>query len=90
MPCDSIVKNSENADLLVHDSCFAESEAVVADEKFHSTARQAAESAVKAKAKKLLLSHVSNRYADRSVVLKEAKGIFEQSFLAKEGLEIFV
>jgi len=90
MPCEAIVAHSEGADLLVHDSCFAESEKQAATEKFHSTAKQAAESAFKARVKKLLLSHISNRYDDRTVLLKEAKSVFEQSFLAKEGLEIFV
>ncbi|MFH1056396.1 MAG: ribonuclease Z [Candidatus Micrarchaeota archaeon] len=90
MPCPAIVKNAAGADLLIHDSCFASSEEETAKEKFHSTARQAAESAVKAKARKLLLSHVSNRYADRSGILKEAKEVFPESVLAKEGLEFFI
>ena len=89
-PCPSIEKNSENADLLVHDSCFASSEAAAAKEKFHSTAREAAETALKAKAKRLLLSHISNRYEDRSVVLRDAKAVFGESTLAKEGMELFI
>ncbi len=90
LPCDAIEKNAERADLLVHDSCFASSEAEAAKEKFHSTSRQAAETALKAKAKRLLLSHISNRYEDRSVVLREAKEVFHESILAKEGMELFI
>ena len=89
-PCATIEKNAVGADLLVHDSCFVSKDAVMAKEKFHSTALQAAETAAKGKVKMLLLSHVSNRYEDRSVVLNEAKRVFAQSLLAKEGLEIFI
>ncbi|MEM4254774.1 MAG: ribonuclease Z [Candidatus Norongarragalinales archaeon] len=90
LPCREIVKNAENADLLVHDSCFASAEEGAAKEKFHSTSRQAAQTASKAKVKKLLLSHVSNRYEDRSVVLREAKEVFPDSVMAKEGMELFI
>jgi len=90
MPCPAIVKNAENADLLVHDSCFASSEAAAAKEKFHSTSHEAAETALKARVRRLLLSHISNRYEDRSVVLRDAKAVFAESVLAKEGMELFI
>ena len=90
MPCRNIEKNAENADLLIHDSCFIEKDAAMAKEKHHSTALKAAETASKAKAKRLMLSHISNRYEDRSIVLKEARQAFSESFLAQEGLETFI
>lgn len=77
--------------MLVHDACFAEAQAELAREKAHSTARQAAETAKKAGVRKLLLTHFSNRYEDdRSVLLKEAREVFENSVLAEEGLELLV
>jgi len=75
------------ADILVLDSTFAGTEAGLAREKKHSTASQAAAIAKKAKAKALILTHFSNRYDDRSVLLDEAKRTFENTVLAAEGLE---
>ena len=44
--------------------------------------------AKKANVKKLLLGHFSNRYKDLEVLIKEAKAIFPESYLA-EDLEIY-
>ncbi len=90
-PCASVVKAAKNASLLVHDACFAEDEKEKAKDKAHSTARQAAETAKKAKAAKLLLTHFSNRYDDdRSKLVGEAQAVFKESIEAKEGLEILI
>ncbi len=75
------------ADILVIDSTFAGTEAALAKEKKHGTASQAAAIARKAKAKMLILTHISNRYDDRNVLLEEAKRTFENTVLAEEGLE---
>ena len=91
MPCAAVAKAAKNASLLVHDACFAEDELEKAKDKAHSTARQAAEIAKKAKVKKLLLTHFSNRYDDdRSKLVAEAQSVFPESVEAKEGLEILV
>lgn len=90
IPCAAVAKASENADLLIHDACYLSKDEEMAREKWHSTAKQAAQSAKKAKVKKLLLTHVSNRYEDRTPLLEEAKSVFEDSLLAEEGLEILV
>jgi ribonuclease Z len=52
---------------------------------FHSTARQAANVALKANAGQLVLGHFSARYIDESVLLTEAKSHFANTFLANEG-----
>jgi ribonuclease Z len=78
----------KNADVAVLDSTFAEEEKALAKEKRHSTCTQAAAIAKKAKASRLILTHFSNRYDDRSVLLAEAKEIFENTELSAEGLEI--
>lgn len=85
MPCKAIVDAAKGADLLIHDSAFSDEDKEMAAEKKHSTARQAAEDAKKAKAKKLLLTHFSNRYDDRSKLLKEARAAFAESELGVEG-----
>ena len=49
----------------------------------HSTAIEAAIIAEKAKVKKLILGHFSNRYTDYSVFLEEAKVVFKNAHLPK-------
>ncbi len=88
--CKAVEKAAKGADLLIHDACFLDADKDAAAEKHHSTAKQAAQTAKKAKAKKLLLTHFSNRYDDRAPLLAEAKAVFAASELAHEGLEVFV
>lgn len=89
-PCNELEKAAKDADLLVMDSCFSGADAGLAKDKKHSTALQAAQTAKKAKAKKLLLTHFSNRYEDRLPLLKEASAVFEETLLAEEGLELTI
>lgn len=90
LPTAAVVKYSKEADLLIHDSTFSDVHKATAKEKFHTTAKECAEMAKKAKVKKLILTHFSNRYEDLEVLLKEAKAVFEATELAKPGLEILV
>ena len=54
------------------------------------TAKQAAMVAKAAGVGKLLLGHYSARYNDETVLLKEAKEVFEESYLTNEGMVISV
>ncbi len=49
----------------------------------HLTARQAAELAVKAGVKKLILTHISRRYRAKDVI-KEAQAIFPNTVVARD------
>lgn len=80
-----IVPYIKNVDLLYHEATFAESELVRAGETYHSTARQAAEIAGAANAKKLVIGHYSSRYNELETLLKEAVAIFPDTELASEG-----
>ncbi len=90
LPTPATVKAAHGAELLIHESTFANADAAMAKEKFHSTAAQAAEIAKKAGASKLLLTHFSNRYTDAGILLKEAKEVFENTELAEEGKELLI
>ncbi len=90
MQCPAIATNSKGADLLVHDACFSQEHVKHAKEKMHSTVTEAATNAKKAKVKKLLLTHFSNRYDDKSKLLAEAKAVFEQSELGECGKELLI
>ncbi len=68
-----------------HESTYADDNVAMAEKYFHSTARQAATVARDAGAGQLLLGHYSSRYDDETVLLREAKEVFENSRLTAEG-----
>ncbi len=77
-----IVPFVKNSDLLICESSFGSELEKRAKEYKHLTARQAAEIAKKSKSKKLILTHVSQRYdKNPKKILSEAKKIFKNSFL---------
>lgn len=76
--------------LLYHDCTYGNEEGMRAEKYFHSTAGQAAETAHKADVGQLLLGHFSARYEDESLLLEQARPIFPNSLLAKEGMQIKV
>lgn len=78
----------EGVDLLYHEATFMECDRVRAKETFHSTARQAAEIARRAKVKQLVIGHYSARYDDLTPLKQEADGVFPGTILANEGMVI--
>ncbi len=77
-------------DLLYHEATFAECNKDLAKIHYHSTAAQAAEDALKAGVKKLVIGHYSSRYNDLNLLLQEAKSIFPETSLAIEGMKFDV
>lgn len=71
-------------DTLYHESTYADDHIPQSEKYYHSTARQAAKVALAAGAGRLLLGHYSSRYEDESVLLKEAKDVFDNTFLTNE------
>ena len=90
-PCASTIEASQGADLLVHEATFADEEAERAKETGHSTAREAAGVARDAGVRQLALTHFSARYSrDPSDLQREAREIFSNVVLARDGMEISV
>ena len=88
---ESAVNLSKNADLLVHESTFSKEDEKMAYEKLHSTTIMAAKTALLSNVKKLIITHLSPRYTQRSPIkpsdlLKEAQKIFPNTYLAKDFL----
>ncbi len=87
-PSENLVKFAENADLLIHDSTFDDELWERAREDGHSTPSQAAEAAKKARTKWLVLTHISARYKDPSLLLEQARRIFPSVSLAEDFMKI--
>jgi len=90
-PCAAVVDAAQGADLLIHEATFGEEEKERAKETGHSTAREAAQVALAAKARRLVLSHVSARYSiSADELVKEARDVFKETVVAKDGMTIEV
>ena len=90
-PCPTTVAMAREADLLVHEATFGDEEAARALETGHSTAREAATVARDAGVRRLVLTHFSARYSrDASDLEREAKPLFGNVLLARDGTEIDV
>ena len=88
-PCQATIDAAHDADLLIHEATFADEEALRALETGHSTAREAAQVALAAKARRLVLTHISARYSLNAKELeREARYVFRNTTIAKDGLEI--
>lgn len=85
---ESIVEQISKVNVLYHEATFVEGDKIKAAETLHSTALQAAQTALKAKAGKLLVGHFSARYRELDQLLTEARSVFPETYLATEG-EIF-
>jgi ribonuclease Z len=82
---------AQGADLIVHEATFGEEEKERAKETQHSTAKEAAQVALAAQAKRLVLSHVSARYSiSAEELVKEAREVFAEVSVARDGLVVEV
>lgn len=73
---------------IYHEATFTAEHKLLAKKTFHSTAEQAAMIAKEAQAGKLVIGHFSSRYKDENVLLREAKAVFPDTWLAKEEMRI--
>ena len=83
-PFKGFAKFAANADLVVHDSTFDDALSEKAEVDGHSTPSQAAQQAKKAKAKKLVLTHISARYVDAGLLLEQAQKVFKNTVVAED------
>ncbi|MDO9518457.1 MAG: ribonuclease Z [Methanosarcinaceae archaeon] len=90
-PCESVLKASQDADLLIHDGTLADEKSDRAVESMHSTAGEAALLAKEAGVHQLILTHISSRYTDDTTpIFEDAKKIFENVTVADDLMEIEV
>jgi len=77
-----LVNIAKNADLLISESTWLEKDKL--QDKEHLSAKDAGKIAKRAKVKKLILTHFSQRYKDLSEMLKECKKEFSNVELAND------
>ncbi len=80
-----VARRVKGADLLYHEATYAAAERRQAKERGHSTSVDAAETALVAGAKRLIIGHFSSRYKEPSVLLDEARAVFPATDIATEG-----
>ncbi len=83
---EDVIPIIKNTDVLYHESTFLESEAALALKTLHSTAKEAAQIALKANVKHLVLGHYSTRYDGIERFKEEAETIFPNVLLGDDGL----
>jgi ribonuclease Z len=82
-PCEALAIAAHQADVLVHEATFLDEESERARLTLHSTARQAAEIALRAEVRLLALTHVSSRYAGGEL-RDEARAVFAATEAARD------
>ena len=80
-----VARRVKGADLLYHEATYAAAERRQAKERGHSTSVDAAETALAAEAKRLIIGHFSSRYKEPLVLLDEARAVFPATDIATEG-----
>jgi len=84
--CENMIKLAKDADVLIHDTTFAEE----VEDRMHTGAKEAAQIAKTAHVKKLILTHFSRRYRDLSELENDAKAIFKNTVAAKDFMRMTV
>ncbi|WP_295613992.1 ribonuclease Z [Chamaesiphon sp. GL140_3_metabinner_50] len=85
--CENSIELAADADVLIHESTFAHQDADMAFDRLHSTSTMAAQVALGAGAKELILTHFSPRYGPGSPIglddlLQAARAIFPNTRMA--------
>ncbi|MEM6449265.1 MAG: ribonuclease Z [Cyanobacteria bacterium P01_D01_bin.105] len=89
--CESAIELADNADVLIHEATFSHRDADMAYQRMHSTSTMAAQVALAAQVKQLIMTHFSPRYAPGNAIqlddlLSEAQAIFPNTMMAKDFL----
>jgi len=87
-PFKEFAEFAADADLVIHESTFDDSLTEKAELDGHSTPCQAAEEAKAAGVKQLILTHISARYPDATLLLEQARKVFSNTVVAEDFMEV--
>ncbi len=87
--CESAIELADQADVLIHEATFSHQDAELAYQRMHSTSTMAAQVALAAQVKQLIMTHFSPRYAPGNTpelkdLLMEAQAIFPNTLMARD------
>jgi ribonuclease Z len=85
--CDAAFELADDADLLVCESTFAEADAELAEHYRHLTAGQAGQIAAAAGARRLVLTHFSQRYDDLTPLRRDAAAAYDGEIILVNDLD---
>ncbi|WP_121354293.1 ribonuclease Z [Flavisolibacter nicotianae] len=83
---ENIIPHIYGADMIYHETTYLDSMREKAEERFHTTTKQAALIARKAMVGKLLIGHFSSKYNLLDAFAEEAREVFPDTELALEGI----
>ena len=92
---ENAVELARDADLLIHEATYVEQDEALAHRGQHSTAQMAACVAARARVRKLIITHFSQRYApgnpiEPNALLAEARAVFPETEMARDFLTVEV
>jgi ribonuclease Z len=86
--CNQAVDLARDSDLLVCEATYEKDQEEKANEHKHLTSEQAAQIAALSNSKKLLLTHVSQRYKTMNALLEQAKDVFSDTELGYDLMSV--
>jgi ribonuclease Z len=89
-PSPGTLELAQSADLLIHEGTFDATMAEDAAAKGHSTVVEAAQIALEAGARQLVITHISPRYVDTDLLKAQARAVFPGAQFARDGKVISV
>lgn len=82
---EQLVSHIQRVDLLYHEATYLHELKKQANERKHATAKEAALIAKAANVRQLIIGHYSSRYDDLQPLEDEAKAVFPETFIARQG-----
>ena len=84
VPCPSATLLARDADLLVHEATYPAGDEKLAHQRGHSTAGDAARCAKEAGARRLVLTHISQKHMNLDEIVSGAREIFAETEVARD------
>ena len=90
VPCEGANKLAENADLLISEGTHLDEIKEKTERYMHLTVKQAALIASENNAKKLIITHLSQRYKSSADIITEARTYFDNAIVAEDFMRVNV